>query len=341
MAVNPGDRNAPFNFDVLGAGAVVAPQPAPDPLGPVSDKPLAFDEIKDRGWLLASKLVRPGDQEGLNNIGGVDTFGRVIYRRDQACHAVLRRDPFDPPMRRDESNKLCKPPMPELRLYIDYSWGRAHAQRRLDTEPVYREFFNWWLKEGPYSRIFIRKDADWVVENGAWCFTNTPCQYVIGGVQPLRYVNENEKNYNHGSIIETWGQFKDIIDPAEAFILAHILRPSGPSFIENSWVYHVPLTPSHWSRAMMKRFIQGKPRLDGTKPFRFSRQFSPLCSPWNKGKGYGRPDWSIKTDRLGLARQGNVDAFGMALQVRDMFPVKDMAQWLPKVANQVIRGDYA
>lgn len=336
MAVNPKGgiafraHSAFFNVDVDDFETSLA---ASEPLIKPKPRKLSFAEIKAKGWELSEILAVGNRQNGLNSFGGVTDTGKLVYLTNVVCHASLKYAPFIE-WDKVKRNYIKK----DLRLFIDYSWGRRIE--RFDESPAYRAFFDWWLREGPYRRIFIYKDADFVIKNGAWCFTNMPASFVISGVQPLRYINEND-NYDHGKIIRAWDQFRRVIDPTEAFIMAHIFQKYGNTYKYNPWQFHVPLTPREWNRDMMQRFVRHAPVLhDDLRPMRAETRYSPLAKCWSTNKNYAPMakirDWEPSKEML--QEEVQYDAFGGVVQGTSALPADNIEAWLPSLTNFIIRG---
>ena len=266
---------------------------------------LYFRDVKRKAKGLSQNL-REGTQH-LNSFGLVDDKGAVVARNGKICYADVKR-----------IYGVHNP-----RVFIDFGWGRAMHTAR--TDPKVRAFFRWWLQKGPCSEVFIYKNVDRVIENGAWCRTDFPTSQIIFACLPLRYTDE------YPWLLHQWYDLSHhTSSPEAAFIIAHMVRRAGGLYTFQPLRYHGAIEPENWNKAMFRRFINHDPCFENRRTMRQGEMgYYPMGLCWMDAHkvGYPTSDWEWPDD-LEVHPEGELrDAFGKRIEAEGLLKI-DIENWI-------------
>lgn len=137
---------------------------------------------------------------------------------------------------------------------VIYSWKMNRVAVSTDEREAF--YTNWLIKESPWSKAFISKSWEEVLEEGYKVKTDLPSDYVASACVATRFYTESHNNWIHGHV----NTFEDLldkgVDPLWAFTMSQMYKRTKDGYSYQMQSGH-ELVPQGWSKETVKKFLKG------------------------------------------------------------------------------------
>jgi hypothetical protein len=195
---------------------------------------------------------------GLNHFVLIDKAGKTVVKEQQPCFASL---------------SAMKHPV--FMADLVGNTARAHAEGSVSDEMAKR-YVSWWVRDSFAARVFVTKDEEVILNEGAILDCKYPAALVIIGAIGLRYMREFPE------IVVGWDKLRKHVSPDEAIILSHMYKKGNGAFYENRWEYGGTghkWFQSSWTKDEFNQVLKKElPRLEETPSMTKLNRYAPLSA---------------------------------------------------------------
>ena len=135
-----------------------------------------------------------------------------------------------------------------------HSWKMNRVALSTDEREVF--YTNWLINESPWSKAFISKSWEEVLEKGYEVTADLPADYVASACVATRFYTESHDSWINGHV-KTFEDLLDKgVDPLWAFTMSQMYKKTASGYSYQMQNGH-ELVPHNWSKETIKKFLKG------------------------------------------------------------------------------------